>query len=151
MAKKLKPEKRKPGKGAALIVQTAGNPSNAQAGEKGATVAASALLSVLVTRASDGSPVSNLGSTAGDQTSVVALPAGWELLQGFNVPPGGCLMSVTEFVNQGNGIYSIRVVPFVENENCAWLSGQYHYAVQIAKVVKGKSHQGSGLGVLAIP
>jgi len=150
MAKKLKPAKRKTAKVAALVVQTAANPSNAQAGEKGATVAASALLSVLVTRASDGSPVSNLGATAGDQNSVVALPAGWEFLQGFNVPPGGCLMSVTQFVNQGNGIYNIRVVPFVENDSCAWLSGQYHYVVQLTKKIKGTTFQGSGLGVLTI-
>lgn len=134
----------------ALVVQTAANASNASPGESGATVAASALITVLVTKASDGAPVSNLGSTTGNQTSEISLPSQWNFRQGFNVPPGGCLMTPTEFVNQGNGIYSIRVVPFLNNPACKWLSGQYHYVAEIKATIGGKTHRGSGLGVLAV-
>ena len=42
-------------------------------------------------------------------------------------------MTVTEFGNQGGGggLYGIRVVPFVENPACSWLSGEYLYAIQL--------------------
>ena len=68
----------------ALVVQTAANPGNASPGESGASVASSALISVLVTKASDGAPVSDLGASAGDQTSEISLPSQWDLRQGFN-------------------------------------------------------------------
>ena len=45
--------------------------------------------------------------------------------------PGGCGVTVTQFVNQGAGLYDIRIVPFVGNPACAWLSGEYVYAVQL--------------------
>src|SRR5215475_15854572 len=82
-----------------LFVQMQINRSNADAGDSGANVAASAIISVLVTL--DGEPVADLGASAGNQTSVVPLPAGWTLRDGFNVRPGGCYVSVTEFGNQG--------------------------------------------------
>jgi hypothetical protein len=36
-------------------------------------------------------------------------------------------VSITEFGNQGGGIYDIRIVPFIDNPACAWLSGEYVY------------------------
>ncbi|MEK7732653.1 MAG: hypothetical protein AAB318_00440 [Planctomycetota bacterium] len=68
---------------------------------------------------------------------------------GFNVPPGGCLMTPTQFYNAGDGIYTIRVVPFVDNQSCTWLAGDYHYAVALS-TKGGKPYKGSGLGVLTI-
>ncbi|HLE87812.1 MAG TPA: hypothetical protein VI727_09140 [Candidatus Brocadiaceae bacterium] len=142
-----------------LTIQTDGNASNASAGESGATISSSALISVVVTN-SLGAAVSNLGSSTGDGTSEIALPNGWTLSTGFNVPPGACLMTPTEFNNDGGGIYTIRVVPFVSNESCTWLEGKYHYVVSIERKGSGESGEredsgkkpfkGSGLGVLAI-
>jgi hypothetical protein len=136
-----------------LLVQMQINRSNADPGDSGANVAASAMISVLVTL--DGEPVTDLGASAGDQVSVTPLPAGWTLVDGFNVRPGGCDVSVTEFGNQGGGIYDIRIVPFVGNAACQWFSGEYIYAVQIqtSRTIAGKtvSLQGSALGKLTIP
>ena len=139
--------------GRELFVQMQINRSNATAGGSGANVAASAIISVLVTL--DGVPVTDLGANAGNQTSVTNLPTGWTLTDGFNVRPGGCGSSVTEFGNQGEGIYDIRIVPFVGNANCKWLSGEYIYAVQIkvTRTIGGKAVvlQGGALAKLTIP
>jgi hypothetical protein len=136
-----------------LLVQMQINRSNADAGDSGATVDASAMISVLITQ--DGVPVTDLGANAGNQTSAINLPAGWTLSDGFSVRPFGCGVSVTEFLNQGAGIYDIRIVPFVGNPACAWLSGEYIYAVQIkvTRTIGGKSVvlQGGTLGKLIIP
>jgi hypothetical protein len=136
-----------------LLVQMRINRSNATAGGSGANVAASALISVLVTLG--GVPVADLGASAGNGTSAVSLPSGWSLADGFNVRPGGCNVSVTEFGNQGNGIYDIRVVPFLGNAACHWLSGEYIYAVQIrvSRTIAGSTVvlQGSALAKLTIP
>lgn len=138
--------------GRELLVQMQINRSNANAGDSGANVAASALISVLVTL--DGAPVTDLGTSVGTGTSVVALPTGWSLTGGFNVRPGGCEISVTQFVNESAGIYDIRIVPFVGNAACAWLSGQYIYAVQIkvTRAIAGKKTvlQGGTLAKLTI-
>lgn len=112
-----------------LIVQMQINRSSAEAGDSGPNVPASALISVLVTL--DGEPVDDLGASAGSQTSAIALPAGWTLRDGFNVRPGGCNVTVTEFGNQGGGLYDIRIVPFIDNPACSWLSGEYVYAIQL--------------------
>jgi hypothetical protein len=139
--------------GRELLVQMQINRSNATAGGSGANVAASALISLMVTL--DGAPVTDLGASAGNQTSSISLPAGWSLAGGFNVRPGGCEVSVTEFGNQGNGIYDIRIVPFLGNPACAWLSGEYIYAVQIrvSRTIAGRTAilQGGALGKLIIP
>lgn len=60
-------------------------------------------------------------------------------------------MIPTEFFNSGNGIYDIQVVPFVDNPNCTWLSGEYHYVVEINVTMGRQAFSGSGLGVLRIP
>ena len=99
-----------------LLVQMQINRGNASAGGSGANVSASAMISVLVTMR--GEPVDDLGASVGTQTSAISLPAGWTLRDGFNVRPGGCNISVTEFSNQGGGLYDIRIVPFVGNP--AW-------------------------------
>ena len=102
-----------------------------------------------------GEPVDDLGASVGTQTSAVSLPAGWTLRGGFNVRPGGCDISVTEFSNQGDGLYGIRIVPFVGNAACAWLSGEYLYAIQLEfqRTVDGETVvlQGGALGKLTIP
>jgi hypothetical protein len=76
------------------------------------------------------------------------------LVDGFNVRPFGCGVSVTEFLNQSGGIYDIRIVPYVDNPACKWLSGEYIYAIQIktSRTIAGKtvSLQGSALGKLTI-
>jgi len=135
-----------------LFVQMQINRSNADAGDSGATVDASAMISVLVTL--DGEPVGDLGANAGNQTSAIALPAGWTLRDGFNVRPNGCNVSVTEFLNQGAGIYDIRIVAYVGNPACKWLSGEYIYGIQIrtSRTIAGKSVslQRSALGKLTI-
>jgi hypothetical protein len=135
-----------------LLVQMQINRSNANAGDSGANVAASAIISVLVTL--DGAPVPNLGASAGNQTSAISLPAGWTLADGFNLRPGGCGVSITEFTNQSAGIYDIRIVPFVNTAACAWLSGEYIYAVQInvSRTIGGRTVglQGGALGKLTI-
>lgn len=112
-----------------LLVQMQINRSNATAGSSGANVAASAVVSVLVTR--EGEPVADLGASIGTQTSAITLPVGWTLRDGFNVRPGGCGVTVTEFSNQGGGLYDLRIVPFVDNPACTWLSGEYVYAIQL--------------------
>jgi len=135
-----------------LLVQMRINRSNATAGSSGAKVGSSALISVLVTL--DGAPVTDLGATVGDGTSVVGLPAGWSLADGFNVRPGGCSVSVTQFANEGSGIYDIRIVPFTGNPACTWLSGEYIYAVQIkvSRKISGRicTLQGGTLAKLTI-
>jgi hypothetical protein len=136
-----------------LRVQMEINRSNATAGGSGASVVASAIMSVLVTL--NGEPVNDLGTNAGTQTSVISLPAGWVLRDGFNVRPGGCAVSVTEFLNQGGGLYDIRIVPFVGNPACTWLSGEYLYAIQLefSRTINGETVvlQGGTLGKLTIP
>jgi hypothetical protein len=136
-----------------LLVQMQINPGNATAGGSGANVPASAVMSVLVTL--NGAPVDDLGASAGNQASVISLPAGWTLRDGFNVRPGGCLSCVTEFLNQGGGLYDIRLVPFVDNPACTWLSGEYVYGIQLefTRTIGGESVvlQGGTLGKLAVP
>ena len=131
----------------ALTVQTEANRSNASAGEAGASIGSSALISVQVNRAASGAPVDGLGTTTGDGSAEVSLPTSWSLRQGFNVPPGGCLMTPTQFVNQGRGTYTIRVVPFLTNTTCKWLSGDYHFVMHVTD----GNVTGSGLGALTIP
>ena len=136
-----------------LLVQVQINRSNADAGDSGANVPASALMSVLIT--SHGTPVDDLGTNAGDAASAIPLPAGWTLRDGFNVRPGGCGVSVTEFTNQGGGLYDIRLVPFVGNPACTWMSGEYVYAVQleVPRTVNGQAVvlRGGALAKLTIP
>lgn len=134
-----------------VTVQTLGNKGNAAPGESGASIASSALISVVVTN-SNGVPNNQMGASVGNGTAPISLPNGWSLQTGFNVPPGGCLMTPTQFSNSGNGIYSIRVVPFANNPSCRWLAGDYHYAVQLnVPSSGGVSFVGSGLGVIKLP
>ena len=75
-------------------------------------------------------------------------------MDGFNVRPGGCNASITEFSNMGSGIYDIRIVPFVGNNTCSWLSGEYVYAVaiRVSRNIGGKKVilQGSALAKLHV-
>lgn len=140
-----------------LLVQAQINRSNAAAGGSGAQILSSALISVMVTL--DGSPADDLAgppmTNIGNGTSAISLPAGWSLLGGFNVRPGGCDVTVTEFTNQGSGIYDIRIVPFISNPACTWLSGEYIYAIQLKISRKAGIRklilQGGTLAKLTIP
>jgi hypothetical protein len=151
-AKKIAKKSPPPGAARELKVQMKINHSNADAGDSGANIAASALISVLVTL--DGAPVTDLGVNAGNGTGAVALPAGWSLVDGFNVRPGGCNASITEFLSVGSGIYDIRIVPFLGNNACSWLSGEYVYAVaiKVSRNIAGKKVflQGSALAKLHV-
>lgn len=129
---------------APVNVQTLATAGNAAAGESGASIGSSALIDVLVTDAS-GNPVSNLGAAIGNGNSAITLPTGWTL-DVATVPPGGCGVTPTQFSNQRDGVYSIRVAPFVNNSSCQWLSGDYIYRIQ----VDTSSLDGSALGVLSI-
>jgi hypothetical protein len=134
-----------PASAAPLAVETKANTSNAQAGESGANVAASALITVLVKNPATGLPVANLGANVGNGTAAIALPAGWSLFTNAAVPPGGSILTPTQFYNWGNGVYSIRVVPFTGNPLAKWLVGDYHYVARISG-----ANNGSALGVLTI-
>ena len=131
---------------APAVIQTTGNESNASPGSSCLNVSCSALISILVTNGIDGTPVTNLGFNVGNGNSAISLPSGWVFREGFNGPPGGFLMTITQFSNNGNGIYSIRVVPTVINESSRWFQGEYHYAIEI----NTENVQGSGLGILII-
>jgi hypothetical protein len=147
-ATKRVPIRRRPLPHRELLVQMQINGSGIRAGASGANIAASALISVLVTL--DGAPVSDLGSNTGNGTSEVTPPTGWSLWGGFNVRPGGSDISVTEFSNQGDGIYDIRIVPWLHNPACTWLSGEYIYALQIQVTRKNEVLQGGALAKLTI-
>lgn len=134
-----------PASAAPLALESKGNASNAQPGESGANVAASALITVVVNNPATGLPVANLGANVGNGTAAIALPAGWSLFTNAAVPPGGAIMTPTQFLNWGNGVYSIRVVPFTGNPTSKWLAGDYHYVVRV-----GGANNGSSLGVLTI-
>jgi hypothetical protein len=76
---------------------------------------------------------------------------GGQLWGGFNVRPGGSDISITEFGNQGDGIYDIRIVPYLGNPACTWLSGEYIYAVQLKVTRNNVVLQGGTLAKLVIP
>ncbi len=135
-----------------LVIQTTGNASNAQNGDSGAVISSSAILSVQVSDSLNGVGISSLGNSVGDGTSVVTLPAGWVLRDGFNLRPGGCGVDVTQFSNSpiSPGTYTLRIVPST-TATCTWLSGEYHYAVQITTTIGSDTLTGTGLGVLIIP
>lgn len=133
-----------PAQAVPVSLQTEATASNAAVGESGAAIASSALIDVLVLD-TNGRPVSNLATNVGNGTSAITLPSGWTLNTSI-VPPGGCLMSPTQFSNQGNGVYSIRVVPFVNNPSCRWLAGDYLYTVRVST----PTQDGSVLGKLSI-
>jgi hypothetical protein len=132
------------GQAAEVLVQALGTAGNANAGDSGAAISSSAIISVLVT--SKGKPVSNLGESVGDGTYEISLPTGWGL--DFRiVAPGGCSVSVTAFNNWGDGLYSIRIVPYLGTPACAWKSGDYHYVIQILT----SKYSGMSLVSLTIP
>jgi hypothetical protein len=72
-----------------------------------------------------------------------------------NATAGGSGANVPEFLNQGGGLYDIRIVPFIDNPACAWLSGEYVYGIQLefTHTIGGETVvlQGGTLGKLAIP
>ena len=56
---------------------------------------------------------------------------------------------------RAEAFYDIRIVPFIDNPACAWLSGEYIYAIQLefTRTMGGETVvlQGGTLGKLAIP
>ncbi|MGH8577891.1 MAG: hypothetical protein ACREXJ_13475 [Gammaproteobacteria bacterium] len=127
-------------------LQTEGNAGLAFAGNS-----APAKLSVVVTK-SNGRPATGFAPSGND-----VLPAGWGLVSGFNVPPGGCAVTPIAFTNVGAGIYTVEVVP-----GCLWVAGEHHYMVSLSKNGRrggggggGEANQGnlraSTLGTLEVP
>lgn len=130
-------------------LQTMGNASEAEAGEFGFDVTTSALISIVITR-QNSKPATNFGGNVGNGSEAIELPAGWSFTSNFNLPAGGCEMVPTQFVNVGNGVYTIRVAA----AGCPWVAGEYHYTVQLGKAgKKGNDHvnlRGTTLGSLVI-
>jgi hypothetical protein len=132
-----------------LFVQVQVNRGNARAGGAGADPQYSALISVLLTV--DGAPVSDLGFSQGDGTSKITLPNGWSLFVD-TVAAGGCGVDVTQFANDGNGVYYIRIVPSLGVPGCTWLSGDYVFALQLHVTSRNNEVlQGSALAKLTVP
>jgi len=95
-----------------LRFHTQGHATTASAGESGASAQKRAVIEVQAT--ADGVPVDDLAPIGfvGNETSVIALPAGWTLSTHL-VGPGGCAMVPILFshVSAGEGYYSISVIP----------------------------------------
>ena len=108
--------------GEVLDVQTEASKSNANVGEQGYGVYKSALISVLVLRRGRG--YTGAGSSVGNGSGPIALPAGWDLDTNI-VPPFGGTMRPTAFRNPGDGLYTIRV----NSPYTTWKRGKYHYTV----------------------
>jgi hypothetical protein len=76
------------------------------------------------------------------------------LIGGFNVQSGACDITITEFCNQSNGLYDIRIVPNANNPACTWFAGEYIYAalLQFSQTIAGRKVvlQGGTLGKLTI-
>lgn len=134
-----------------IVMQTEATAANAVAGEQNATIASSALITVLVTK--EGFPVSSLGVDVGDGNSTIEFPSkandrktksAWRL-RTIVTPEGGCAMVPTQFDNKGAGVYVIRVAP---STGCAWVEGDYQYVVDFGPA---KGRRGSALGELTIP
>lgn len=113
-------------------LQTEGNAGLAVAGNL-----LPAKLSVVVTK-SDGRPATGFAANGHN-----VLPAGWSLVSGFNVPPGGCGMVPVAFTNVGAGIYTIDVLP----TGCPfWVAGEHHYMVSLSKNGRRGGHGDDGDG-----
>lgn len=138
-------------------LQTQGAAGQAVAGVAGGV----AVISVVVTR-QNSRPATNLGVDG------PGLPPGWDLVSGFNVPPGdptavpptvSCPFVPVSFDNHDNGVYTIEVLPDTSapSQACTWVSGEYHYAIRLNKTTgRGKDKAagnvtGTTLGSLVIP
>jgi hypothetical protein len=134
---------------AVVKVETKAYRGFADAGESGATFDVSADISVLVTR--DGVPVLGLGDAIPMNGSAITLPPAFRLQTSFVAPVGplgiGCILDPIAFTNHGNGVYTIRVVPSLDNPICRWGLGDYHYTVRI----QTPQLKGAAMGVLTIP
>lgn len=106
-----------------------------------------ALVSILVTTSRTQKPVSGLAASIARNNSGITLPTRVSF-GNLTVPPGGCTITPTQFTNNGNGVYTIRFVPYLANANCKWLSGDYLYLV-IVKDAAGKV-AGEGLAKLSL-
>lgn len=126
-----------------VVVHTQSNRYEADLNSHTLSVANSAQIHVIVTDAGVG--VGTLGSTAGNGTAAISLPAGW-LFAATSAPPAGCGFTPTEFINGGIGGYIIRVVPTQSNPSCVWKAGEYVYYIRIDTA----SYQGWALGKLIV-
>jgi hypothetical protein len=110
-------------------------------------------VSVLVSRADTGAPVSNLGASVGDGSGEISLPPGWTLVFP-NVPPGACPVAPALFVNSGGGRYKIGVIelcpPGAPRADGGSVGREYHIVVQLDVEAASGRLRGSGLGVARI-
>lgn len=123
-------------------VDTEMNDGNAAPGNKG-----SALVSILVTKSRTQRPLSNIASSIARDDAGITLPSR-VIFDTLTVAAGGCLVTPVEFINAGDGVYHIRFLPFVDNANCDWNSGDYIYLVTIEGV--GGAVLGEGLAKLSL-
>jgi hypothetical protein len=134
-----------------LIFHVKSTPAYAQAGASG--YAAYAVVTFVVTRASTGIPVPNLGATVGDGTPLPALPAGFTRRDLWIQPdpiPDGCFPTPVYFRNNGGGAYALYLAPGKE-PNCAWTAGDYHLSIQFQGTVGSDVLAGTGLAEIRVP
>ncbi len=123
-------------------VDTEVNALNANPGNKG-----DVLMTVLVTKSRTQRPISNVAASVARNNTGITLPARVEL-SSLTVAAGGCAATPIQFSNSGNGVYSIRLVPFVNNASCEWIAGDYVYMVTIKG--SGGAVLGQGLAKLSL-
>jgi len=129
---------------AEITVQTVADVFEAADGEAGTNTSASARITVVMT--TKGRAVNEQGSTTGNGTTEIALPNGWSITV-YSFPTAGCEFVPVKFTNEGEGVYTIEVLPPPDTPACQWRTGQYTYVVRFAK----GSSKGSALGTLTIP
>lgn len=123
-------------------VETEMNAGNAQNGGTGW-----ALVSVLVTKSRTQKPLDNIAASIPTDAGGITLP-NRIMFDDVTVPAGGCAVSPTQLINSGNGVYTIRFVPYLDNASCKWKTGDYIYLVTI----KGSGGKviGQGLAKLTV-
>ncbi len=133
-----------PVRAAEVVIQTASDAFEAQDGESGTNATALARITVLVTY--NGKIVDNLGVTTGSETVEIPMPSGWALTV-YNYPLASCAFVPVRFINEGDGVYTVEVLPPPDTPVCQWHSGEYSYVIRIDK----RQYRGSALGRLTIP
>lgn len=123
-------------------VETETSALNADPGDKG-----DILIDLLVTKSRTQRPVSNVAASIPRNNAGITLPSRIGLAT-VTVAAGGCSVTPIQFTNAGNGVYTIRAVPFVDNASCNWLAGEYIFLVTVRG--PGGAILGEGLAKLTV-